>query len=628
MIRFNCPGCKKVLNAPDEKAGVRLPCPGCKQVVQVPAASMAAVAAAPNITAAPPSPPPSAPAPEVAVTPTSGTPSSELPKSFGQRFVAESGAVALATFLQTVRPISYVFSLQKRNKLRRKAADAQFTLGQRMYELKIGDKKLASKIQELGERVHNIEAVRGDAREAAAERKGLIAQMAEPAMSRDKVPESIEGEHERARTAKIKLQDQEHSLAGALGGLLPPDRLGWRRIIIGYGLAFSFLAFCGFLYFQSSQSSAVVKARENERQARQDKEKQQLQDDDREKKTEEIVSLCGPSVALIRWKEGTRSGGGTGFMIRPGILATNAHVVDRVLASQLKIYYPSAPDQGKTPHSARVLYFDAKRDLAMLAVEPKVPPLRLARDFTFKSGMGITIIGCPGVGEKQLENAVNTGNLSTRSEVGKMPFYQLGISANPGNSGGPVFDNRGQVIGVVTLKAEQENISYCIPWQDIKDRIEAIEKEDPAKTAAVAQANHGMHVVVIRAVGVCFLYGRYMNEIAAHMQGRPQQDGFNLAKAGIEVRYRGMDRQIMTPEIRAIGSKLTNDPNLPADVRQKFGVAWGLCEEMRSYCESPRGNSGVYITKSREFHNKMINEVLPWIVTLGFDPDGEDQSDK
>src|SRR5262249_46719478 len=151
---------------------------------------------------------------------------------------------------------------------------------------------------------------------------------------------------------------------------------------------------------------------------------------------------CGPSVALIRFKEGEKEGGGTGFMIRPGILATNAHVIDSVLINKVKIYYPSSPNLGKTPFSARVLHFDPKRDLAFLAVEPKVPALKLANQFEFKSGQAITVIGCPGIGEKQLENAVNTGVMSTKTDLSKQNYYQMGISVNPGNSGGPVFDSR------------------------------------------------------------------------------------------------------------------------------------------------------------------------------------------
>lgn len=628
MIRFACPGCQKTLNAPDDKAGIKLPCPGCKTVVQVPGAGTTAVGPRPaGPSAQGIAPRPTAPS-ALGTTPAASAGDDAPPRTFKQRFLSESGAIALATFLQTIRPISYVFSVARCKKLRRKAADAQFVLGQRMYELKIGDKTLAAKIGELGERVHNIQAVRGDAREAVAERKSLITKMAEPALARDKVPESIQGEHERARSAKAKFQEQEHSLAGALGGLLPPDGIGWRRIIVGYTMTLGFMAVFGYFYVQSAQEASRVA----DRRAKEQASRQKDADDDTKwatkKDTEEIVSLCGPSVALIRFKDGKLTGGGTGFMIRPGILATNAHVVDDVLDHQLKIYFPSSKEGGKTPHGARILYFEPKRDLALLAVEPKVPPLRLAKEFEFKSGMNITVIGCPGVGEKQLENAVNTGNLSTKTEVDKQPFYQLGISVNPGNSGGPVFDKNGQVIGVVTLKASQEGISYCIPWADLKDRLDKIEQDDPARTAALARSSHQMNVVLSRSFAASRLYMLYMGIIAGAMQGRSPQDGFALARNVIDSKFGNLDQQMLNSEIRGIAARLPSDPNLPADVRQKYTVAWNLCEEMRGMVEKPAGNAAHYFTKAREFSTKMKNEVIPFIQSLGYDPNADDDPEK
>ena len=136
-----------------------------------------------------------------------------------------------------------------------------------------------------------------------------------------------------------------------------------------------------------------------------------------------------------------------------------------------------------------------------------------------------------------------------------MPFYQLGISANPGNSGGPVFDSRGQVIGVVTLKASQEGISYCIPWQDLKERIEAIEKEDPARTASLGQSNHQMYVVLTRSYAASHLYLLYMRLIAGAMQGRSPQDGFNLWRNAIHSQFQGVDKEIINAEILRSGSQ-------------------------------------------------------------------------
>ena len=72
----------------------------------------------------------------------------------------------------------------------------------------------------------------------------------------------------------------------------------------------------------------------------------------------------------------------------------------------------------------------------------------------------------------------------------------------------------------------------------------------------------------------------------------------------------------------------TRSTSTPADVRQKFTTAFNLCEEIRSYIEAPRGNSAVYIAKEREFGTKMRNEVFPFIVSLGYDPNAEDDPDK
>src|SRR5262249_32738427 len=160
------------------------------------------------------------------------------------------------------------------------------------------------------------------------------------------------------------------------------------------------------------------------------------------KKSAEIFKLCGPSVALIRVKVGSHEGGGTGFMVRPGILATNAHVIDSALMDQTKVYFVSAKDaeERKKAYSAKILYFDPKRDLAFLSIDEKAAkPLRIAKTYEVETGQDITVIGCPGhaTGE-QLPNTVTKGNMGTKTKVRSMPFYQMSIAVNPGNSGGPV----------------------------------------------------------------------------------------------------------------------------------------------------------------------------------------------
>jgi S1-C subfamily serine protease len=120
------------------------------------------------------------------------------------------------------------------------------------------------------------------------------------------------------------------------------------------------------------------------------------------------------------------------------------------------------------------------RDLAFLRVRTDVPPLRLAERHEFKRGQSITVIGSPGVGPLVMENAVTQGVLSTQTQIEGQDYYQSSISINPGNSGGPVFDKFGEVIGVVRLKAtQQEGIAFCVPLKDLREGIAQAEAQKP-----------------------------------------------------------------------------------------------------------------------------------------------------
>ena len=87
--------------------------------------------------------------------------------------------------------------------------------------------------------------------------------------------------------------------------------------------------------------------------------------------TAEIVARWEPSVALVKG----HASSGTGFLVKPGIVATNAHVIDGEFMSSLEVRFPSAPEGKQGPFPAELLYEDPKRDLAFLAVSSD-----LARD--------------------------------------------------------------------------------------------------------------------------------------------------------------------------------------------------------------------------------------------------------
>jgi S1-C subfamily serine protease len=181
--------------------------------------------------------------------------------------------------------------------------------------------------------------------------------------------------------------------------------------------------------------------------------------------TAEIVARCEPSVALVKG----HASSGTGFLVKQGIVATNAHVIGGEFMSSLEVRFPSAPEGKQGPFPAELLYEDSKRDLAFLAVSSDLAAIDIAPSYSFVKGDDVLVIGNPSLGDEVvLQNAISRGVMSSKAVVEGMNYLQLSMAVNPGNSGGPVFDSSGHVIGVVTLKATKaEALAFCIPVEDL-----------------------------------------------------------------------------------------------------------------------------------------------------------------
>jgi S1-C subfamily serine protease len=193
--------------------------------------------------------------------------------------------------------------------------------------------------------------------------------------------------------------------------------------------------------------------------------------------TAQIVARREPSVALIKGKASS----GTGFVIRYGVIATNAHVIEEEFISNLEVRFPSAPAASQGPAKAQLLYEDRKRDIAFLAVKSDLPVLPVAPNYSFVKGEDILVIGNPGMGDDTvLENAISRGVMSAKTVIEGMPYHQMNISINPGNSGGPVFDSLGRVIGVATLKSNKtEAMGFCIPVEDVNAALAKLGRPRP-----------------------------------------------------------------------------------------------------------------------------------------------------
>ena len=163
----------------------------------------------------------------------------------------------------------------------------------------------------------------------------------------------------------------------------------------------------------------------------------------------------GPSIQQ-------QQGQGSGFITRSdGVILTNAHVVDG--ASEVDVTLPD----GRS-YSGKVLGSDAVTDVAVVKVAATgLPVAPLGDSGKVRPGEWAIAIGNP----LGLDNTVTAGIISAvqrTNAIGegqRVPYIQTDAAVNPGNSGGPLINDRGQVIGINTAirKAPGAGLSFAIP---------------------------------------------------------------------------------------------------------------------------------------------------------------------
>nr|WP_232429789.1 MULTISPECIES: DegQ family serine endoprotease [unclassified Janthinobacterium] len=159
-------------------------------------------------------------------------------------------------------------------------------------------------------------------------------------------------------------------------------------------------------------------------------------------------------------EEQVQRGVGSGFIISAdGYVLTNAHVVDG--ADEV---YVTLTD--KREFKAKVLGADARTDVALLKIDGgNLPRLSMGDSNKIRVGEWVIAIGSP----FNLENTVTAGIISAKSrDTGDyLQLIQSDVAVNPGNSGGPLINMRGEVIGInsqiATLSGGYNGISFAVP---------------------------------------------------------------------------------------------------------------------------------------------------------------------
>ncbi len=180
---------------------------------------------------------------------------------------------------------------------------------------------------------------------------------------------------------------------------------------------------------------------------------------------------------------------GSGFIVSSnGVILTNAHVVRDAKEVMVKL-------TDRREFRAKVLGTDSKTDVAVLKIDAsELPTVPLGNTRDLKVGEWVLAIGSP----FGFENSVTAGVVSAKGrslpDDGFVPFIQTDVAVNPGNSGGPLFNTRGEVVGInsqiYSRTGGYQGLSFAIPIElatKVKDQIVATGKASHARLGVAIQ---------------------------------------------------------------------------------------------------------------------------------------------
>jgi S1-C subfamily serine protease/antitoxin component YwqK of YwqJK toxin-antitoxin module len=194
---------------------------------------------------------------------------------------------------------------------------------------------------------------------------------------------------------------------------------------------------------------------------------------------EELEKKGPKNVTSIssEWK-----GNGSGFFIsEKGYIATNYHVVKEASAIQVEYFQKGK----KNTFNAKVIVTDKQNDLAIIQINDSkfknLPSIPYVFSSTIKDvGSEVFALGYPMANVMGDEIKFTDGKISSKTGIeGDITVYQISVPIQPGNSGGPLFDNKGNLVGITSSALNKEyfnseNVNYAIKTTYLKNLIDVM----------------------------------------------------------------------------------------------------------------------------------------------------------
>ncbi|MES2048232.1 MAG: DegQ family serine endoprotease [Pseudomonadota bacterium] len=221
-------------------------------------------------------------------------------------------------------------------------------------------------------------------------------------------------------------------------------------------------------------------------------------------------------------EEEVQRGVGSGFIIsQDGVVLTNAHVVDGASEVYVKL-------TDKREFKAKVIGTDKRTDVAVLKIDGgKLPRVTIGDSDKIKAGEWVIAIGSP----FDLENTVTAGIISAKArETGDfLPLIQTDVAVNPGNSGGPLINMRGEVIGInsqiYSRSGGYMGISFAIPIDEAMRVVEQLKSSGKVTRGRIGVKIDQLSKEVAESIGLPKAQGALVSMV---------ETGGPAEKAGIQ----------------------------------------------------------------------------------------------
>ena len=204
----------------------------------------------------------------------------------------------------------------------------------------------------------------------------------------------------------------------------------------------------------------------------------------------------------------TPNGTGSGVIVNPaGVIVTNLHVLQGETKASVKL------SNGDLYDDVTVIDVDERKDLLLIKIKAfGLPAVTLGDSDQVAVGGSVTLIGAP----RGLESTVSNGIISATRDSGEgYRLFQTNAAASSGSSGGGMFNDAGQLIGIVTLKISNgENLNFAVPINYVRGLLSTqsrmtlgeLAQRHPAQRGAedTAVSSRGLNLAASDRIGEIF----------------------------------------------------------------------------------------------------------------------------